>query len=114
MHGFAIFTLSRRLFDDQHLAVDSKPFSINTLFGGRIYPTWSHVITPVSSFVSWLVFAYLRDHSSIFIFCMKLGHHKNTRVAETDFFLNPGGLEEEKEEKSLWGGILEDFSGFSL
>ena len=56
-------------------------------FGPRVYPKRSFVIALVRVYVCLSVFKYLRDHSLVFSsFCMKLGHHKGTKVTEPDFW----------------------------
>ena len=58
------------------------------LFGPRVYPKGSLVIALVCVCLCVLVFVFIypRDRSLVFlIFCMKLGHHKGTKVTEPDF-----------------------------
>ena len=58
-------------------------------FGPRVYAKGSLVIglVRVCVCVGMSVFRYLRDRSLVFSdFCMKLGHHKGTKVSELDFW----------------------------
>ena len=55
-------------------------------FGPRIYPRGSLVIAFVCWFVCWSVFKYLWVRPLVLIFCLKLGHHKGTKVTESVFW----------------------------
>ena len=60
------------------------------VFGPRVYPRESYVITHVRPFVRpWSVGPSLNISETalriFLIFCMKLVHHKGTKVTEPDF-----------------------------
>ena len=60
----------------------------NILFLTLVYPKVSYVINPERPSVvcGQPVYKYLRDGQWVFlIFCMKLGHHKGTKVTGPDF-----------------------------
>ena len=62
--------------------------------------------------VSWPVFKYLRDCLLVFSnFCMKLGHHKGTKVTEPFLKKNLGGSHM-GEKPHFWG--IFDFLSISM
>ena len=73
-------------------------------FGPRVYPLGSIVIALVPPSVSLSVFKYLRDRSLVFlVFCMKLGHHKGTKVTEPDFWKKILGGVTNGGKPPFWG-----------
>ena len=73
-----------------HHIIPKIEFGICVLyFGPRVYPRGSLVIAFVRPLARWSVCPSLNISETVHLFflgfCMKLGHHKGTKVTELDF-----------------------------